>query len=177
MNNQPIKFISVRISNFRGIPDVLQVPLDAPLTIIHAANGTGKSTICYALEWLLTGKVEDLLGVTDFSCEWGVGNTEVSASCRIGGIFYELSRSKTGLYGKKEGEKKTRMKEADLLELLTPPSVSGNTVQSNAKAKRGWLRNSRWLYSNSLALFEPYRVCRRVNILRDYPDDKIKIYP
>ena len=25
--------------------------------------------------------------------------------------------------------------------------------------------------------FEPYRVCRRVNILRDYSDDKIKIYP
>ena len=24
---------------------------------------------------------------------------------------------------------------------------------------------------------EPYPVCRRVNILRDYPDDKIKIYP
>ena len=24
---------------------------------------------------------------------------------------------------------------------------------------------------------EPYRVCRRVNILRDYPDEKIKIYP
>ena len=25
--------------------------------------------------------------------------------------------------------------------------------------------------------FEPYQVCRRVNILIDYPDDKIKIYP
>ncbi|RSF09455.1 bile acid:sodium symporter family protein, partial [Acinetobacter baumannii] len=25
--------------------------------------------------------------------------------------------------------------------------------------------------------FEPYRVCRRVNILRDYPDDKTKLYP
>ena len=25
--------------------------------------------------------------------------------------------------------------------------------------------------------YEPYRVCRRVNILRDYPDDKIKICP
>lgn len=24
---------------------------------------------------------------------------------------------------------------------------------------------------------EPYRVCRRVNILRDYPDDKTKLYP
>ncbi|WP_407509545.1 IS3 family transposase, partial [Acinetobacter baumannii] len=26
-------------------------------------------------------------------------------------------------------------------------------------------------------LSEPYRVCRRVNILRDYPDDKTKLYP
>ena len=31
--------------------------------------------------------------------------------------------------------------------------------------------------SGTLNHFEPYRVCRRVNILRDYPDDKIKIYP
>ncbi len=34
--------------------------------------------------------------------------------------------------------------------------------------------------SNSIIRYlanEPYRVCRRVNILRDYPDDKIKIYP
>ncbi|WP_289409627.1 putative Ig domain-containing protein [Acinetobacter nosocomialis] len=29
----------------------------------------------------------------------------------------------------------------------------------------------------AVRLSEPYRVCRRVNILRDYPDDKIKIYP
>jgi len=29
----------------------------------------------------------------------------------------------------------------------------------------------------SFAQTEPYRVCRRVNILRDYADDKIKIYP
>ncbi|MDC4489737.1 hypothetical protein NQ772_09250 [Acinetobacter baumannii] len=27
------------------------------------------------------------------------------------------------------------------------------------------------------ATLEPYRVCRRVNILRDYPDDKTKLYP
>ena len=41
------------------------------------------------------------------------------------------------------------------------------------------------LYSTAVLRFqsfatqqsEPYRVCRRVNILRDYPDDKIKIYP
>ena len=33
-----------------------------------------------------------------------------------------------------------------------------------------------WLMNFSPRI-EPYRVCRRVNILRDYPDDKIKIYP
>ena len=32
-------------------------------------------------------------------------------------------------------------------------------------------------YGNTENYSEPYRVCRRVNILRDYPDDKIKIYP
>ena len=33
------------------------------------------------------------------------------------------------------------------------------------------------LLPSSFLVVEPYRVCRRVNILRDYPDDKIKIYP
>ena len=33
------------------------------------------------------------------------------------------------------------------------------------------------LNSRGMPKNEPYRVCRRVNILRDYPDDKIKIYP
>ncbi|WP_322899511.1 MerR family DNA-binding protein [Acinetobacter haemolyticus] len=30
---------------------------------------------------------------------------------------------------------------------------------------------------NQIKNIEPYRVCRRVNILRDYPDDKTKLYP
>ncbi|MFX2254938.1 hypothetical protein V6359_17690, partial [Acinetobacter baumannii] len=35
-----------------------------------------------------------------------------------------------------------------------------------------------WLSTKlSKYLTEPYRVCRRVNILRDYPDDKTKLYP
>ncbi len=37
--------------------------------------------------------------------------------------------------------------------------------------------SSLFIASATFAQTEPYRVCRRVNILRDYPDDKIKIYP
>lgn len=153
MNNMPIKFLSVEIRNFRGVPDVLQIPLDAPLTIIHAANGTGKSTICYALEWLLTNKVEDLPTTSDFSCQWGTGDTSVSASCEINGERYFLERVNGKASLKKDGERSKRnIKDSALLEILTPSSVKGGSTQATTKARRDWLRNCRWLYANSLAL-------------------------
>ncbi|NVK41361.1 MAG: AAA family ATPase [Oceanospirillaceae bacterium] len=152
MNNQSIKFLSVTIRNFRGVPDELVIPLDAPLTVIHAANGTGKSTICYALEWLLTGRVEDLRNTTNFACQWGEGATSVSATCLIGEHLHELTREGRTVWISKNDTRRTRIKESNLLEMLTPSSVSGRTAQAISKAKRGWLRNSRWLYSNSLSL-------------------------
>ena len=49
-------------------------------------------------------------------------------------------------------------------------------------AVKGLRNNSSAHWINAVGIIdndnnEPYRVCRRVNILRDYPDDKIKIYP
>lgn len=151
MNNLPIKFITVTIQNFRGIPDKLVVPLDAPLTVIHAANGTGKSTICYALEWLITGKVDDLNG-TSLECQWGQGRTSVSAECLIDGKFHVLTRTNSSLWMTQDGGKKNKINDEHLLGMLTPQSISGKSTIALRKAKRGWLRNSRWLYSNSLAL-------------------------
>lgn len=151
MNNLPIKFLAVTIQNFRGIPDELVVPLDAPLTVIHAANGTGKSTICYALEWLITGKVDDLNGAA-LECQWGKGTTTVSAKCLIDRKFHVLTRTNSSLWITPEGEKKKKINDEFLLEMLTPASISGKSTIALRKAKRGWLRNSRWLYSNSLAL-------------------------
>jgi exonuclease SbcC len=151
MNNLPIKFLSVRIQNFRGIPGELVVPLDAPLTVIHAANGTGKSTICYALEWLITAKVDDL-GSASLECQWGKGTTTVSAECLIGGIPHVLTRNNTSLWISEDGARKRKINDEYLLGILTPGSISGKSTIAARKAKRGWLRNSRWLYSNSLSL-------------------------
>ena len=153
MNNLVIKFISVEIRNFRGVPKELKIPLDARLTVIHAANGTGKSTICYALEWLLTNKVNDLPTTTDFSCEWGSGDTSVHVECEINGIRYELKRINGKAWIKAEADiKMKKIKDSDLLGMLTPTSVSGGTAQATNRARRDWLRNSRWLYANSLSL-------------------------
>ncbi len=62
--------------------------------------------------------------------------------------------------------------------------ISMQTLSNwNNKAKTGTLAGTKQYSPDLNALLEenrklePYRVCRRVNILRDYPDDKIKIYP
>ncbi|WAB95956.1 AAA family ATPase [Pseudomonas putida] len=151
MSNFPIKFLSVEISNFRGVPGVLKVPLDAPLTVIYAANGTGKSTICYALEWLLTNEIKDV-NDDKLACQWGEGETYVSAKCLIDGVHHEMWRQTDNFWLSKEGGKRKKLTDEKLLTLLTPAAISGKTPQATKKAKRGWLRNSRWLYSNSLSL-------------------------
>lgn len=50
------------------------------------------------------------------------------------------------------GCEKEKINDEYLLEMLTPASISGRSTIALRKAKRGWLRNSRWLYSNSLSL-------------------------
>src|SRR4051812_23182910 len=50
----------LEIEGFRGLPASLRLDLRAPLTVLYAANGTGKSSICDAAEWLMTGKVARL---------------------------------------------------------------------------------------------------------------------
>lgn len=149
-SNLSIRLLSITVSNFRGIPDTITIPLDAPLTVIHAANGTGKSSICYAIEWLLTGVVNDV-STHELPCQWGKGRMEVSADCLIGDARYELRR-----YGRtlilKFGDEVNKITDANLLEMLTPGSVGGKNQTVSKNIKRNWLRSSRWLYSNALAL-------------------------
>lgn len=48
------------ISNFRSIKGQISIPLDAPIVLIHGANGAGKTSIASALELALTGDVAAL---------------------------------------------------------------------------------------------------------------------
>ena len=48
---------SLHIEAFRGIRNSIDLPLEASITILLAANGTAKTSVCDAAEWLLTGRV------------------------------------------------------------------------------------------------------------------------
>ena len=58
MSNQPI--LSVKISDFRRLEGTRTLPLDAPIVLIHGANGAGKTSVLSALELGLTGQIRSL---------------------------------------------------------------------------------------------------------------------
>ena len=63
MTSLPLRRVS--ISNFRRLRGTVELPLDAPIVLIHGPNGTGKTSILSAIELALTGAVESLARVDD----------------------------------------------------------------------------------------------------------------
>ncbi|WP_439038092.1 tape measure protein [Acinetobacter baumannii] len=57
------------------------------------------------------------------------------------------------------------------------PSIEPSTPTINFKIEVINQVSGATVEAEQLDEHEPYRVCRRVNILRDYPDDKTKLYP
>ena len=51
-----IRLNSLNVSHFRGINDAVRFDFSSPLTVVYAPNGTGKTTMCEAAEWRLTGQ-------------------------------------------------------------------------------------------------------------------------
>jgi DNA repair protein SbcC/Rad50 len=51
---------SVTITDFRSIRGNINVPLDAPVVLIHGPNGAGKTSILSAIELALTGAIPSL---------------------------------------------------------------------------------------------------------------------
>ncbi len=55
------RLTSLSVENFRSIRGRIDVELDAPVILIHGANGSGKTSFLSALELGLTGQVNSLL--------------------------------------------------------------------------------------------------------------------
>jgi len=51
---------SISISNFRSIKGNVEIPLNAPIVLLHGTNGAGKTSVLSALQLALTGDVSVL---------------------------------------------------------------------------------------------------------------------
>lgn len=58
MTEVPIRRLTV--SDFRSLEGTRELPLDAPVVLIHGSNGTGKTSVLSALELALTGGIRSM---------------------------------------------------------------------------------------------------------------------
>ncbi|GAA4102289.1 AAA family ATPase [Zhongshania borealis] len=146
---------NLNIQCFRGISDSLSLDFTAPLTVLYAPNGTGKTSICDAVEWVLCGGVGRLGKDESIRCKLGDDSLKTTVEANIpqnGRPFFikrELSGSGTPLYWKDSDCDYTIATDQELLRRFVkalPPSGNSN------KAKVDWVRSTRFLESDSLRL-------------------------
>jgi DNA repair protein SbcC/Rad50 len=54
------RLLELELSAFRCFPNTVKIPLDANVVLIHGVNGTGKTSLLSALEFAISGRVEEL---------------------------------------------------------------------------------------------------------------------
>lgn len=151
-----IRLLSLNIQAFRGIRDRVDLDLSAPLTLIYAANGSGKTTICEAAEWLLTGTIKRLEAMSaddEIRCNFSPEDqpTLVSAHLDVDGEALSLQRSLTGCRWRRPGGNWRTVTPSDLLEKLAPSAAEEGVHRRHANSSRQiWLRGTRFLAGETL---------------------------
>ena len=147
---------------FRGITNELDFDMTARLTIIYGPNGTGKTSICDAVEWLLTGEVERFREALGKDKDKGLINLFTSElPCVEGNLKINgesiLARRDNGLSkGKIKISEGTEWREKplnQLLEQLTPKTLPPTTKGLHRiNSRRNWLRAVRFLEAHAIDL-------------------------
>lgn len=157
-----VRFQSMTVKAFRSIGESLTFDLHSPLTLVYAPNGTGKTTLCEAAEWLLTGEVERLSSTAGFEASTLTSKflsppkpTEVSANfLSADGIKY-FSRMVRGRADEiKIGESassSTKISSKDWLGLISSNLEVGRPgLTASEKTIKRWMRGSRFLTIDDL---------------------------
>lgn len=150
---------ALRISAFRGIKTELPINLSAPLTLLYAPNGTGKTSVCDAIEWVLSGKVHRLAAALPGSPTEGVRNifaenreTFVEAELAFGDAQLKVRQIGVGTDSKLESATPPwrNLDRNQLLRRLAPGNLpSGSTRRQNLN-RIAWFRAVRLLESPDL---------------------------
>lgn len=176
-----VRLTSLSISAFRGISDRISFDLSAPLTLVFAPNGTGKTTMCEAAEWLLTGQVERLKDGKDFDAHVLRSKfaedraPTVEADLFVAGAPWFLARYAEGaqslaLSGQTR-DSSTRPGPHDLLSMLAPAAAADETHHLTAiNLRQRWLKGTRFLSSEALAALvdtDEETIQRRAQVFAD----------
>ncbi len=159
-----VRISKMRVEAFRGIGALTQFDFTSPLTLVFAANGTGKTTMCEAAEWLLTGQVERLRDKGHFNqavllpkFSHSAQAPVVDAQIHLNGTARRLQRVVAG------NETHARMAGADgalgaliglndMLSRLAPAAAAADSHHLRAiPLRQGWLRGTRFLSAEALA--------------------------
>ncbi len=159
-----IRLNTLNVSHFRGLNDSVRFDFSSPLTVVYAPNGTGKTTMCEAAEWLLTGQVERLKEGNGFDAlvlspkfpSQNDATTSAAASLYIDGTEQFVRRDVDGsqssaAYGADEGAAVT-LRPNELLALLAPVAAADEAHAITAiNLRQRWLKGTRFLSSEALA--------------------------
>lgn len=145
------------IENFRGISREISLNLQSPLTLLVAANGTCKTTICDAAEWWATGVIERLGGKAD-GLERLIRhqlepsrNPSVRAVVRIKPDVRTIERSLSGAHRIIDGSAKRHVfRQGELLGWLCSAGAPQSNGRSALRNLQQWLRGTRFLTGNAL---------------------------
>jgi hypothetical protein len=157
-----VKMERIRLTAFRGVPGELQLDFTSPLTIIYAPNGTGKSSLIDAAEWLLTGEVKRL---RDFSKKSAAGELRckfapVENRMEVEGWFmqgedaFRLVRvSDSWLRFQESDDAPRRTTSREVMKLFAPKEFGKERDFSAAPRLEGdWIRSARFLTLSTLSL-------------------------
>jgi DNA repair exonuclease SbcCD ATPase subunit len=158
-----VRISSLSISAFRGITDRVRFDLSAPLTLVFAPNGTGKTTMCEAAEWLLTGQVERLKAGKDFDAnilrsKFAAADQAptVEADLFVAGASRFLARhadnAQSPAFSGETRDSITRFGPHELLSVLAPAAAADETHHLTAiNLRQRWLKGTRFLSAEALA--------------------------
>jgi DNA repair exonuclease SbcCD ATPase subunit len=153
-----IRLHELSLQAFRGIPGTLSLNLSAPVTLIYAPNGTGKTTICEAAEWLLTGSIKRLEAPDSdgeqIRCKFSPDSisTIVSATINVDGETICLERKLDGCRWRIGDGRWKSANQSALLEKLAPSAIEQGVHRGHANPSRQiWLKGSRFLSGDTLS--------------------------
>jgi hypothetical protein len=134
-----MKLDKLTITGFRGIPGPLELDLGARVTVLHGANGTGKTSIVDAARVLLLGPPDRLKGV-DLACRGSGSEPEV-----IGVYGSETLRWRPDGVAARKGARWVKEK--------APIRLVGGPSRPNRSAVhlQHWLDGTRFLGRDTLA--------------------------